>query len=78
MNSYSPEKMVEAFKMLQCEVYIGKRRIKVEFPEDISDFYERELKLAFKKANHSLYKYLFKQVGYKLKNIGDDEVIRIL
>ena len=64
MHDYSPEKIVEFFKRLGCEFYISKDRINVEFPGRINGFYVIKLRVAFKKANCLLYKYLFKGLTF--------------
>lgn len=47
MSGYDSEKMLLAFKNFNCAVYLSKNRIKVDFPEDMNQMHEMELRLAF-------------------------------
>ena len=78
MSGYDPEKVLLAFKNFNCSVYVSKNRIKVDFPEDINQLHEMELRLAFKKANNKLHEYLMKQLGARFKRRDAEELIRVI
>ena len=78
MSDYDPEKVLLAFKNFNCAVYVGKNSIKVDFPEDMNQMHEMELRLAFKKANRQLHEYLMKRLGARFKRKDAEELIRVI
>ena len=78
MSGYDPEKVLLAFKNFNCEVYVSKNRIKVDFPEDMNQMHEMELRLAFKKTNRQLHEYLMKPLGARFKRRDAEELIRVI
>jgi len=72
MSGYDPEKVLLAFKNFNCEVYVSKNRIKVDFPEDMNQMHQMELRLAFKKTNR------LKPLGARFKRRDAEELIRVI
>ena len=76
MSDYSAKKVVQAFRDLGSEVYVSHKRIKVEFPDSINRFHEKQLKLAFKKTSGDIYHLLVERKIIKPKE--PEEMIRVL